>query len=113
MKVKIIATLGLAGLLAVAGNANAQTGSAITKSFSCVQNYQTWIVPDNIHSIQVEAAGSATDAYEGEGEGGVVKTTLAVTPGETLYLNVGGYSQFAGYNGGGGMSYYHDGDDYQ
>jgi hypothetical protein len=113
MKAKIIATLGVVGLLAVAGNANAQAGSAITKSFSCVQNYQTWIVPDNIHSIRVEAAGSAVLFGAPHADGGVVKTTLAVTPGETLYLNVGGYSQFAGYNGGGGMSYYHDGDDYQ
>jgi hypothetical protein len=112
MKAKIIATLGLGGLLTLAGNANAQTGNAITDSFSCIQAYQSWKVPDNIHSIQVEAAGSATIAYEGEGEGGVVKTTLAVTPGETLYLNVGGWSQFAGYNGGGGMSYYYDGNDY-
>ena len=99
MKAKIIVTLGLVILLGLAENANAQTGSAITDSFRSIQAYQTWIVPDNIHSIEVVAAGSAAVPFTwtGGGFGGVVKTTLAVTPGETLYLNVGGWP----YNGGG------------
>jgi len=112
MKAKVIASLGLVGLLVLAGNTNAQTGSAITDSFSCIQAYQTWIVPDNIHSIRVEAAGSAVFFGAPHADGGVVKTTLEVTPGETLYLNIGGWTDYGGYNGGGLVFPYYEGNDY-
>ena len=80
-------------------------GTAITDSFTWINAYQTWVVPNNIYSIQVEAAGSSAIYGGGIGaEGAVVKTTLAVTPGETLYLNVGGVP----YNGGGGLFPYYE-----
>jgi hypothetical protein len=73
----------------------------VTDSFSCINAYQTWVVPPSVFFIDVEAAGSKAGLISFEnatyGEGAIVKTTLAVTPGETLYLNVGGLP----YNGGG------------
>ncbi|RYD52195.1 MAG: T9SS type A sorting domain-containing protein [Sphingobacteriales bacterium] len=74
----------------------------------------TWTVPDGVYSIQVEALGSwggnlggnvtfgivNYGMYNGfyRGFGGRVLATIAVTPGQVLYINVGHSNSF---NGGG------------
>lgn len=45
--------------------------------------YQTWVVPQNIYSVNIDAVGARSGGAPGR-----VQTTLAVTPGETLYINV-------------------------
>jgi hypothetical protein len=56
---------------------------------------QTWVVPDGVTSISVDArggmgGGNASDPLVLGGKGGRVQTTLAVTPGETLTIYVAG-----------------------
>lgn len=75
----------------------------------------TWTVPAGVTSIQVIAAGAGgagsqtpSRGWRG-GNGGVVTSTLAVLPGETLSLFVGGGGRRAivstgSYGGGGGGS---------
>ncbi|KAL6076385.1 Glycine rich protein [Balamuthia mandrillaris] len=76
-----------------------------------------WEVPPYVEEITVyaEGAGGGTGHNSGGpgGEGGWVRATLMVTPGETLYLNVGGRgtngvgygSPSGGINGGGNGGY--------
>ncbi len=85
--------------------------STQVKNFTYSGAVKTWIVPEGITSIQIETWGAAgwSGDYSG-GKGGYAKGTLAVTPGETLYLYVGGQGAVAdvpyapmggGWNGGG------------
>ena len=87
--------------LLLAGPARAQTSS-----FACTGAPQTYVVPAGASQLQVVATG----AYNGA----VVRATVAVTPGETLTVMVGGRGADAcaistcsypdapyGYNGGG------------
>src|SRR5688572_19073797 len=67
---------------------------------------QTFLVPDGVFSITVEAFGAAggdgqdADTDQGIGGlGGVATAEICVTPGETLQVNVGG----AGGDGTGGV----------
>jgi hypothetical protein len=79
---------------------------------------QTWLVPEGVHTVTVDArGGSGGDGWNVDGggsvkgiggNGGQVQATLAVTPGETLEIFVGGAGMNAttlpgsgGYNGGG------------
>lgn len=63
---------------------------------------QTWIVPPCVTSIQVTMAGADGGGTNG-GNGAVVNGTIAVTPGQTLNIYVGGSGNCpgAGWNGGG------------
>ncbi|WP_198172441.1 glycine rich domain-containing protein [Hymenobacter ginkgonis] len=81
---------------------------------------QTYTVPAGMYSLGINASGAQGGAnYDGTpgGLGGRVATTLAVTPGETLTLYVGGQggmgpnpgSGGAGYNGGGQGSSFNGG----
>lgn len=76
-----------------------------TVSFSFNGNMQTWVVPSCVTAIQVDARGAQGGTNNGTGGlGGRVQATLTVTPGETLYIYVGGQPNpfaSAGYNGGG------------
>ncbi|MDI6787839.1 MAG: fibronectin type III domain-containing protein, partial [Planctomycetota bacterium] len=69
--------------------------------FDYTGSQQTWIVPAGVTSIQVDVRG-AQGTFNG-GNGARVQTTLSVTPGETLYIYIGGRSvnYIGGYNGGG------------
>lgn len=101
----------LAGLiLFVASPALAQT----TVTFNHTGAQQTWVVPAGVTSVQVVAEGAqGFDAVGGAvlgGRGGRATGTLAVTPGETLYIYVGGQGTASignnipmggGFNGGG------------
>lgn len=76
----------------------------ISETFNYTGADQTWVVPTGVKTIWVDAYGAqgGNDAYQG-GLGGEVKVLLTVTPGETLYVMVGGQptGQFATYGNGG------------
>ncbi|MCC3160253.1 tail fiber domain-containing protein [Hymenobacter sp. 15J16-1T3B] len=86
-----------------------------TLTFNYTGTSQTWTVPPNVTSVQVDMAGArgrtidnCSNCYRG-GRGGRVQATLTVTPGQVLTIEVGGdrgYNpstlyQDGGYNGGG------------
>ena len=62
--------------------------AATTTSFSYTGAAQTWTVPNGVTSIRVLIKG-ASGAYTNGGLGESISATLAVTPGETLQINVG------------------------
>ena len=63
---------------------------------------QTWVVPNCVYTINVTAEG-ASGGGSNSGQGAVISGTLNVTPGQTLYINVGGQGSTTsgGFNGGG------------
>lgn len=72
-----------------------------TRSFYYTGNYETWTVPAGVTSIGVSLRGGgggirASGSFSA-GEPGTLTGTLAVTPGDVLYVFVGG--------GGGGGGY--------
>ena len=74
--------------------------------FAFTGDVQTYIVPQSITSITVQATGGSggSGASGIGGKGGRVETTLPVSPGQSLYIFVGGAGgapNIAGYNGGG------------
>ncbi|GAB2940123.1 hypothetical protein GCM10027048_00460 [Hymenobacter coalescens] len=94
-------------------SAAASGPQAVTFNFTGAT--QTWTVPPNVTSVQVDMAGArgrtidnCSNCYRG-GRGGRVQATLAVQPGQVLTIEVGGdrgYNpstlyQDGGYNGGG------------
>ncbi|MFH0887630.1 MAG: PEGA domain-containing protein [Planctomycetota bacterium] len=95
-----------------AGNSLALEGSLRTFPESGSVTYNgpiapsAWVVPAGVTSIQIDAKGASGGAG---GKGARVRTTLSVTPGETLYFCVGGVGNSnsygtagaGGYNGGG------------
>lgn len=95
-------------------------GSASAESFTETDSVQTYTVPQRVTQLQLTAIGGAGgSSLSGAtgGEGGVVSSTLTVTPGQTLYVYVGGDgqgvesgtssggAQAGGYNGGGSSAY--------
>ena len=84
-----------------------------TQTFDFTGSPATFVVPSGITSLTVSAFGAQGSSlpalfpgYPRGGLGGSVTATLAVTPGETLGLNVGGLSPSpnpgaAAFNGGG------------
>ena len=92
-------TVGSAAVTDIAVNC-----TAATVSFSA-PGATTWTVPAGVSSIRVVATGGAGggDAYtSGQGfggNGGVVTSTLAVSPGQVLDLFVGGGGQMGGGTG--------------
>ena len=90
-----------------------------SRTFSSTGAEQTFVVPAGITSVTVVARGApgGTSGVAGAGgRGAVVTAELTVTPGQTLYLNVGGASVnsgcypdatcIGGFNGGGSNSLY-------
>ena len=76
-----------------------------TQTFNYTGSQQTWTVPAGVTSVTVDARGAqgGTSSYGTGGNGGRIQATLPVTPGQTLYINVGGQGSMsaAGWNGGG------------
>lgn len=79
-----------------------------SQTFNFTGNAQTFVVPVCVTSLQVDVRGAqGGTGNSGSGAGGLggrVQTTLAVTPGETLFVYVGGTPnplEAAGWNGGG------------
>ncbi len=78
------------------------------QTFSYTGAMQTFTVPDAVTSVNVIAYGAQAGAGVAStaGKGGQITTDLAVTPGQTLYVYVGGQgvafpASTAGWNGGG------------
>lgn len=73
-----------------------------TETFDYTGTSQSWIVPPCVYSINVTIAG-ASGGGPSSGQGAVLNGSLNVTPGQTLYMNVGGQGSATsgGYNGGG------------
>lgn len=79
---------------------------------------QTWNVPSNVTSLMFDLSGASGghDSYSGSdrvGKGGRVRGTIAVFPGNTLNIYVGGMGgdgtpsgATGGYNGGGAGTFY-------
>jgi hypothetical protein len=113
LSVAVLATAGLA--FAVGASAGAKTES-VEKSFE-EEGEHEWVVPAGVCSIWIEASGAqGGDVNNTESEpsipgglGGRAEARLGVTPGETLWVNVGGAGEDAldnargegGFNGGG------------
>ncbi len=99
------------GVLALAGPcASAQaSGGTVTRTYSEAGSERTFVVPAGVESIQVVAIGGEGGWNEqAEVEGGLgarVNGRLSVTPGSTLYVEVGadgaGGSHTSGGQGGG------------
>ncbi|GAB4546835.1 MAG: hypothetical protein Fur002_22250 [Anaerolineales bacterium] len=83
------------------GVAPAYAASQVTFSYTGAE--QQYTAPAGICSIQVDAYGAQGKNGSGGAPGGLgarAQATITVTPGETLYVYVGG--RITGYNGGGG-----------
>lgn len=76
--------------------------SQTTITFNHTGSAQTWTVPACVSSIHVVLRGAKGGGANG-GNGATVSTTLAVTPGQVLQINVGGTGMCPGsaFNGGG------------
>jgi len=72
------------------------------KLFSFTGGQQTFTVPAGITSITIDAYGGQGDGTQG-GKGGQAQGTLAVTPGDLLYIHVGSTGVYPNtrWNGGG------------
>ena len=95
---------------------SASASAAETKTFKYVDGQQEFKVPAGVTSIAVEAVGAAGASAQGEttvdkltfaaggagGRGAVVTGEVPVTPGSTLYIDVGGAGgqPGGGFNGG-------------
>lgn len=85
-------------------------GEAVSQTYSYTGLDQTFQVPANVTSMSITMKGAGGQTYASGnngsigGQGGLVSGTLAVTPGETLTLIVGGYVDIGtgrSYGGGG------------
>jgi hypothetical protein len=88
--------------------------SSCTIAFTYTGDYYSWTVPAGVASINVDAQGAAGgpnwSVAVTAGKGGRVQATVTTTPGETLFIYVGGTGSqatpssnagTAGWNGGG------------
>jgi len=87
-----------------------ETGRAQQATFNCTENAQSFIVPNGVIGIHIQAWGAqaASDTVGVAGLGGFAEGYLMVTPGQRLDIFVGcqGCTQFdgvgcGGFNGGG------------
>jgi hypothetical protein len=87
-----------------AGSCSTTSGTT-TCTFGPTGKEDTFVVPAGVNSIHVVATGAhGGDSNEGGapgGRGAQVSGDLTVTPGQTLYVNVGTNGRVGGFNGGG------------
>jgi hypothetical protein len=84
-------------VLAISNSGKSVYGT--TTSFSYTGAQQTWTVPAGVTSVTIEAYGAqGLQGSAAGGYGGSALGNLAVTPGQVLYIYVGGQN---GNNGGG------------
>jgi hypothetical protein len=86
------------------------SGSTVTCTYTFTGAEQTFTVPAGIRSVIVVARGAPGGEKYGVrgGRGALVTADLPVTPGQTLYVTVGGAGAddgLGGYNGGGSSDY--------
>ncbi len=81
------------------------TGTATTSTFNYTGGVQNFTVPANVTSITINAkgAGGISGTTNAGGTGGSAAGTLAVTPGQSYSIYVGGTGSTStgGFNGGG------------
>lgn len=80
------------------------TAPSDTITFNYTGASQTWVVPQGVYSITAVVYGAkGANSYASGGNGGLMKATFAVTPGQTLTIFVGGQGSGVngGFNGGG------------
>jgi hypothetical protein len=67
---------------------------------------RTYVVPPRVTALRIDMAGAAGGGTPSDGVmpglGGRVEATLAVTPGQVLYITVGGVGQIGSYQASGG-----------
>jgi hypothetical protein len=100
-----LASLGLltacAGQSATTGNANfvpSRNDATNRQTFHFTGIAQTFQVPSGVDKVTIMAEGAGTPSARG----GLVRATIAVTPGDALTITVGGapIGRQGGYNGG-------------
>lgn len=75
-----------------------------SKTFDHTGAEQTWTVPDGVTTVTIDASGAqGGGAGASYSRGGRAIGTITVTPGQVLYVNVGGQPTgiVGGFNGGG------------
>jgi len=78
------------------------TAAAETRVFNASTGEQTFPVPAGVTSVQVTATGqSGRGGLRPNGRGAIVTGTLTVTPGSTLFVEVGAFNGGGAPNGGG------------
>lgn len=78
---------------------------ATTQTFSYTGGEQTFTVPAGVTSLEAVATGGSGGSAAGAGGSAALVTgTVSVTPGETLYVEVGGNGQDGGPDGNSGAS---------
>jgi hypothetical protein len=79
----------------------AAPAEATTETFFYTGSEQTFIVPVGVFSVHVAAIGGSGGASDAAGgEAAQVNANLAVTSGQTLYIEVGGKGKSSGEGGG-------------
>ena len=95
-----VAVLASCVLILVGGVSVA--GASQTQTFAYTGGEQTFTVPAGVTSLEAVAVGGNGGSTGGSGGAGArVAGELTVTPGETLYIEVGGNGEDGGFNGGG------------
>ena len=86
------------------------TAATVSETFNYTGGVQTWTVPAGVTQVTIDVFGAkAGNESAVGGNGGQATATIAVTPGDTLTIVVGGMSQspflggspIGGFNGGG------------
>jgi hypothetical protein len=87
-------TLVLAAALALASAPTASAAETASRSFTATGESEL-VVPAGVTSMQVKLVGGAGSPADNKGplggSGALVTGTISVTPGETLFVEVGGY----------------------
>lgn len=100
--------LGLAAIVVAAlALAVPSVAAADLKTFISTGTEQTFVVPADvttIHAIAIGGRGGDGDTGGPGGYGAVVSADLPVTPGQTLYIEVGGNGKSGTEGGGGGFN---------
>jgi hypothetical protein len=102
----VVCATGLTASAASAGEAHPAAATAdATAKFGYTGQATTWQVPAGVTSVKFEAAGGTAGNFSanvvGGGFGADLTGTLAVTPGETLVIAVGGSGSTKAHAAGG------------
>jgi hypothetical protein len=101
----IVTENGVTTATPLSGEASATPTTLTTTSFAATGAVQTFVVPERVLWLQLDASGAqgGTGSTGVGGLGGRTQGALEVVPGETLYFYVGGAGgkPTAGWNGGG------------
>ncbi|MBK9109340.1 MAG: HYR domain-containing protein [Saprospiraceae bacterium] len=79
---------------------NAEASAQTVVSFNYTGSLQTWVVPAGVTLVNVKAYGA--QGGHGGGKGAFISGDIAVTPGETINILVGGQGGEASNDDGGG-----------